>query len=551
MLSFLKANFKIALTIILAVCLLYDTGIAKPKVLYKGVITAFQLNIRSQPSRTSGVVAIVRKGESIDVISQKGPVGSWLTIIYKGRKGYIRNREHYVKLYPVIHKETSVKKIPAKKTETKKKEPPKKALENEVPEKRVTDQKKALEPEKPVVKKEVVKTPTPQPDPPKAVTVEEKTDAIVTADPPKAKPETPPSSDVRKKESLEIQEKIETKEKEVQQFTQREREIIEGLNEIDYALNKARLRVKDLSMEIGSLELKIGDLNQDREALKASIDRNRIYSGQRLKALYKMNMIGRLDAAGAPTTIFDFFLQQNAMKRIISTDLNVLDQQNTDFEKLETLKVVMEREIQIKTALEIELTDQIRMNKKETLKRELILTDIRKKRRLTLAAVESLKDAQIRLDQKVDTLKQGTRSIKSPLSFGDYKGRLKLPVKGRIISKFGPSKTSDHKAFTFQKGIDIKVERGEPVKSVFKGEVMFARWLKGYGNLMIIDHGDNYYTLYAHVEEIFKEKGETVEKGEVIATAGDTGSIKGMCLHFEVRHHGKPVNPMQWFNKGA
>jgi septal ring factor EnvC (AmiA/AmiB activator) len=95
------------------------------------------------------------------------------------------------------------------------------------------------------------------------------------------------------------------------------------------------------------------------------------------------------------------------------------------------------------------------------------------------------------------------------------------------------------------------VERGEPVRSVFKGEVLFAQWLKGYGNLVIINHGDNYYTLYAHVEEIFKKKGETVDTGEVIATAGDTGSVKGLCLHFEVRHHGKPVNPMQWISKGA
>jgi len=124
-------------------------------------------------------------------------------------------------------------------------------------------------------------------------------------------------------------------------------------------------------------------------------------------------------------------------------------------------------------------------------------------------------------------------------------------VKGKIISKYGPSSTGDYKSFTFQKGIDIKVERGEPVKSVFKGEVMFAQWLKGYGNLMIIDHGDNYYTLYAHVEEIFKRKGETVKTGDVIATAGDTGSIKGMCLHFEVRHHGKPENPMKWLKKGV
>lgn len=125
------------------------------------------------------------------------------------------------------------------------------------------------------------------------------------------------------------------------------------------------------------------------------------------------------------------------------------------------------------------------------------------------------------------------------------------PVEGEIISEFGSSAPGNYKVFTFQKGIDIKVVRGEPVKTVFKGEVMFAQWLKGYGNVLIINHGDHYYTLYAHVEEMFKKEGEAVETGDVIATAGDTGSIKGMCLHFEVRHHGKPVDPMKWLRKGA
>ncbi|MCF8091550.1 MAG: M23 family metallopeptidase, partial [Desulfotignum sp.] len=80
---------------------------------------------------------------------------------------------------------------------------------------------------------------------------------------------------------------------------------------------------------------------------------------------------------------------------------------------------------------------------------------------------------------------------------------------------------------------------------------IFAEWLKGYGNLVIIDHGENYYTLYAHLQEMFKKKGEAVNKGEVIATAGDTGSVKGLCLHFELRHHGRPVDPLKWLEKGA
>ncbi|MCK4767216.1 MAG: peptidoglycan DD-metalloendopeptidase family protein [Desulfobacula sp.] len=350
---------------------------------------------------------------------------------------------------------------------------------------------------------------------------------------------------------LDIHTRIQTQEKMVETFSQKEVEIIERLNEIDYALNKARIKVLALPKEIMRLEGRIESLDRDRKRLSKEIALNREYAGKRLRAFYKMNMIGRLDVAGLPPSVFDFFLQQNSLKRIITSDFHILEKQKFDLEKFEILEQALQKEIQAKAKLETKFNNQIGIHKKETLKKKWILKEIRQKKKLSLAVVESLKHAALQLDKQISSLQKGGASGLNDFSFSSYQGRLLVPVKGKIISKYGPSRTGDYKSFTFQKGIDIKVKRGEPVKSVFKGEVMFAQWLKGYGNLLIINHGDNYYTLYAHVEEIFKQKGESVETGEVIATAGDTGSIKGTCLHFEVRHHGKPVNPMKWLRKGA
>ncbi|MCK5684428.1 peptidoglycan DD-metalloendopeptidase family protein, partial [bacterium] len=339
----------------------------------------------------------------------------------------------------------------------------------------------------------------------------------------------------KKEKQKKITAKIKAAKESVDTFTQKEVEIIEGLNEIDYSLNKARLKVMELSKDMPQLEKEIEKINKEKEQLGKAISLNRDYAGQRLKALYKMNMIGRLGSTGLPDSVFDFLVMQNSMKQIIKADFFILDKQSQDLEKFKTLEEQMHEQIQAKTDLETQLNDQIRINKKETAKKQLILKQIRQKKILSLAAVESLKSAALKLDIKIIDLQTKNRQInKKGFSFLTYKGKLNIPVKGKIISKYGPSRTGNYKAFTFQKGIDIKVERGEPVKSVFKGEVMFAQWLKGYGNLLIINHGDNYYTLYAHVEEIFKKKGERVETGDVIATAGDTGSIKGLCLHFEV-----------------
>ncbi len=503
---------------LLASCVFFSLSspvFAQSQAIYKGIVTSFKLNIRQTPSRYADVVIVVEKGNVVKVLEKKGGIGSWLTVEYKGNKGYIRNRPQYVKLIPV-----PVKKVVSKK-ETKK--PVKKVKVIPKPEKKVvleTAKKPEIKPDKQLSKK----------------------------------PETKPGTKIVKKtesKKQNIQAKIQTQKKMVESFSQKEIEIIEGLNEIDFSLNKARLKVTSLSTEAIGLEEKIGKLSKKRERLATQIALNREYAGKRLGALYKMNMIGRLDSAGLPSSVFDFFLQQNSMKRIITYDFNVLEKQGDDLKQFELLESELKKEVELKTRLETELKDQIRINKKETLKRELILKEIQKKKRLSLAAVDALREAEVQLDNQIASLQKGEIAPKGPSSFLNYKGRLKYPVKGKIISKFGPSSTGDYKSFTFQKGIDIKVERGEPVKSIFKGEVMFAQWLKGYGNLMIVDHGDNYYTLYAHVEEIFKSKGESVNTGEVIATAGDTGSIKGMCLHFEVRHHGKPENPMKWLKKGA
>lgn len=92
----------------------------------------------------------------------------------------------------------------------------------------------------------------------------------------------------------------------------------------------------------------------------------------------------------------------------------------------------------------------------------------------------------------------------------------------------------------------MKAPEGEPVHAIFRGTVIFAEWLKEYGQVMIIDHGEHYCSLIAHAEQLLKQVNETVERGEVIATVGKTGALKAPGLYFEIRHHGSPVDPLEW-----
>jgi septal ring factor EnvC (AmiA/AmiB activator) len=171
------------------------------------------------------------------------------------------------------------------------------------------------------------------------------------------------------------------------------------------------------------------------------------------------------------------------------------------------------------------------------------------------AIIESLKQAARKLDEKIQNLGAGLTATAPDKNiegkpFRDYKGLLKMPVKGKIVSLFGKFKNTRYDVLNFRSGIEIQTERGEPIQAVYRGKILYADWFKGYGNMIILDHGDSYYTVYAHIEEIFKTAGDVVEAGEVMATVGDTGSMTGPKLYFEVRHHGKPLDPMQWLERG-
>jgi septal ring factor EnvC (AmiA/AmiB activator) len=270
-----------------------------------------------------------------------------------------------------------------------------------------------------------------------------------------------------------------------------------------------------------------------------------------LNALYRMRMLGKFEVVSEPNSLFDFIIQQKALGIIIDSDLKILDEQINTMQRYENLGNELNQKKQEKLDFERELSQQILVAEKKSKRKKELLSKIKNEKQLTLATVKALKKAAQELNKEIDTIgKTKFKNTNSTLFF-DYRGRLSMPVKGKIISKFGASQSVDNKAFTFQSGIDIRPEENDSVRAVFYGKVIFSKWFQGYGNLMIIDHGDSYYSLYAHNKELLKKMGEIVEKGEVIAIAGDTGSIKGLCLHFEIRHHGKPVNPMKWFKKGA
>ena len=201
------------------------------------------------------------------------------------------------------------------------------------------------------------------------------------------------------------------------------------------------------------------------------------------------------------------------------------------------------------------VTAQIEAERELLLRQRESLETERRLKVEQVAVIRRSKRLSSRFSQRENTLDL----LKPPLpateaatledDFIDRRGELPVPTPGRIVSTFGTHEDPELGTLTFEKGIEIDAPMGAPVRAVHSGRVVYAGWYKGYGNLVIVEHGGGYHTLYAHLSTLSLEAGTGVEGGDVVGDVGDTGSLKGPHLYFELRAGTKAVNPMEWLSR--
>jgi len=339
--------------------------------------------------------------------------------------------------------------------------------------------------------------------------------------------------------------------------SRKEKSVLDEFNAAEEALNLARQQVRNTQADMAGLDARIEDIEAQSRDLEAALSTGEAYAARRLSALYKLNWLGRIHLLATADSFFDFIRRRSSLQRILAQDDTFLESLNNDKIALESLLTQLNAKKAEKRSLELTLNDRIASLSDRQERRRALLKKIRSEKELEIAALKALRQAAADLDTEVMHIEPSapksapsSKNKSDDKTFDAYKGLLSWPVKGKIITFFGPHRDKEYAVTNFQSGIDIRAERGEPIRCVADGYTIFSNWFKGFGNMMIIDHGNHYYTVYAHLEEVFKVKGDRVEKNEVIATVGDSGSLVGPALHFEVRYHGKPVDPMQWIRKG-
>ena len=268
----------------------------------------------------------------------------------------------------------------------------------------------------------------------------------------------------------------------------------------------------------------------------------------RLRTIYKKGSVFPVKIVFSSKDINELFQNIKYMDLIAKYDANLL--RNYKIRYVEYVK--NKKALYSVRAKLINLERHAKSKKNEIIvikkKKSVFLKKIKKKKHFYKKAREELLSASINLNKLIDKLVLKIASGEG-LDISDKKGRLKMPLNGKILNKFGKKRVKEYDSYIVYNGINVKAKKGSKVKAIFDGKVLYTGELEGYGNLVIIGHGKKFHSLYGHLDVIKVVSNAVVKTGDVIGLSGDSGSLEGETLYFELRKNGKPIEPNLWFAK--
>jgi septal ring factor EnvC (AmiA/AmiB activator) len=340
----------------------------------------------------------------------------------------------------------------------------------------------------------------------------------------------------------------------------RESSLLADLEQIERAIAQKRGevsrldgRIKSVQSEIAALQGEIGRLEQSRAGQQGALAR-------RLRVMYKIQAQGAalpLILSGEDPAARARLIRQ--LGSLAALDARLIQEYRVTTDGLADRKGREEAHRSELATLRADTRRQQAEIDRDAGRRRVLLARVRDERAYHERMVGELTEASRRLEAFIRDLQAKQRRLariptpRSPeppgVGFGALRGRLPWPTEGRIVGGYGAQVHPRFGTRTFRNGVDIEAAEGTDVAAVFAGSVVYTGWFKGYGNLIILDHGSDYYTLYAHVAEIHVKEGDDVRQGQRIGTVGETGSLAGPRLYFEVRYQGKPQDPEQWLRQ--
>ncbi|MBI4590395.1 MAG: peptidoglycan DD-metalloendopeptidase family protein [Candidatus Rokubacteria bacterium] len=340
----------------------------------------------------------------------------------------------------------------------------------------------------------------------------------------------------------------------------RETSLLSELEGFELTVDKKRRELGALSRRISKMRTEIQGLEEEIRRLETQRAGQQELLSRRLRAMYKLQKQGgALPVVLAGDDPMTQAVQLRHLTTLATVDARLIQEYRGTSEGLTERKGRVEEQRRELASLRAKVDEERHEMDREAARRRGLLAKVREERAYHERMVGELSEAAKRLEALIRELQARQRRVaKLPpgkgveppaIGFGTLRGTLPWPTDGRIVEAFGEQVHPRFGTRTFKRGVDIEAGEGTGIVAVAVGHVVYTGWFKGYGNLIILDHGNDYYTLYAHAAEIHVREGEDVRQGQVIGTVGDTGSLAGPRLYFEVRYQGRPQDPAEWLRR--
>lgn len=369
-----------------------------------------------------------------------------------------------------------------------------------------------------------------------------------------AKPSTIKNEMTEERERLEqLKKKIAETKKKATKAKKEHGSVLKNIEQLDkqlYRKKKERTRIdaqiKEKDQELANLSINIGDqeknLHTHRDAVTA-----------RLRLLYMEGRTGYLKTLFTAETFADAINRMDYIGWVAQREHTLVRQFQEDLTKLQLLRDEQAQARETLLALQGETHNTIKEISGLKRKKRTVLVSLSKEKKTHERTVEDLQRSAEQVDSLLKALDQRFRLAQSKLRKTPGKlpslGSFLWPAKGKVVSFFGRQKHPTFDTYVNKKGIEIKAREGSPIRSVSAGKVVYADWLKGYGLVVIVDHTNGFYSLYAHASKLLVAEGNGVTMGQMIGHTGETGVTEDDTLYFELRKGTTPIDPLKWLAK--
>jgi septal ring factor EnvC (AmiA/AmiB activator) len=362
----------------------------------------------------------------------------------------------------------------------------------------------------------------------------------------------------RQEELENLRKRISSMQREMDKTSESKSETADALRESERAISNSNRKLSILAAQQRAADRKLGKLQEQQNKLNADIAVQQALLGKLLyqqylggKQEYLKLLLNNQDPNQVARDLHYYqFIARNRATLLVSL--------RDDLAELDAIGIAAREQRAELASLRSEQAVQKRTLEKEKRARQRMLSKISLQLRQQRREINRLQRDENRLAQLVEKI---TEMLAQPKSkslfrndnlpdnrfdgspFDQLKGKLTLPVRGEITNKFD---TPRPESTVKWKGLFLRTSSGQPVKAIAAGQVVFADWLRGFGNLLIIDHGDGYMSLYGNNETLYKEVGDILRGGDTIASVGNSGGNENFGLYFELRHKSKPLDPLHW-----